>query len=103
MWIRSQGKETLILLNGFEYRQQRERHCIFGISTYGDDIHIASYNTKERCIEVLDEIHAYINGEYGTKLAIKSIHESQMKEEIDEKLALELMDKLEFVYVMPEQ
>jgi hypothetical protein len=63
---------------------------------------LGTYATEERCIEVLDEIHAYINGEYGTKLAIKSIHESQMKEEIDEKLALELMDKLEFVYVMPE-
>ena len=101
MWIRSQGKETLILLNGVEYRQQRERHCIFGISTYGDDIHIASYNTKERCIEVLDEIQEHIETRVVADELMKSMIDT-MTDESDKETYTERLRKLSCVYVMPE-
>ena len=58
LWIRSQDKRILqkvdnVFLNA-NYENKR-------ISTYdGDNIELGTYKTKERAIEVLDEIQNYI-------------------------------------------
>lgn len=62
LWIRSQDKTRLIKVNNVQYTYRkgdlysdvRGKHCI---GTYYDNLEIlGEYATKERAIEVLDEI-----------------------------------------------
>ena len=63
LWVRSQDKENLIQPNHVFYDldegtdAERIRHIILatGHSWLGE------YSSKERCLEILDEIQSYIN------------------------------------------
>ena len=67
LWIRSQDKERLIKVSNVQYTYRkgdlysdvRGNHYI---GTYYDNLEIlGEYTTKERAIEVLDEIQTKIN------------------------------------------
>lgn len=53
-WVRSQDKECLINVNNIQYVYKNYMH---GLGTYYDNLKIlGTYKTKERAIEILDEI-----------------------------------------------
>ena len=63
LWVRSQDKEKLLKINGIQYQNCKlvenetvEANILIGFySSYENEI-LGEYNTKERAIEVLDEI-----------------------------------------------
>ena len=66
LWIRSQDKRILQKVNNIyldaNYEDKR-------ISTYdGDNVELGTYKTKERALEVLDEIQEYMNFDIKLKL-----------------------------------
>lgn len=58
LWIRSQDKECLVKISNIQYVY---KNYIHGLGTYYDNLKIlGEYKTKERALEVLDEIQNYI-------------------------------------------
>ena len=58
LWIRSQDKESLIKVSNVQYSYLNDKHFI---GTYYDNLKIlGQYETKERALEVLDEIQERI-------------------------------------------
>ena len=54
LWVRSQDKECLTNISNIQYVYKNNMH---GLGTYYDNLKIlGTYKTKERAIEVLDEI-----------------------------------------------
>ena len=69
LWIRSQDKESLTKISNIQYTHEKgnlytdvnEKHHI---GTYYDNLKIlGTYKTKERALEVLGDIHRYINND----------------------------------------
>ena len=63
IWVRSQDKERLMKTNGFNYIEcDDDKHIING---YGicecDNYDLGIYTTKERALEVLDEIQEHLD------------------------------------------
>ena len=74
LWIRSQDKTRLIKVSNVQYTYRkgdlysdvRGKHCI---GTYYDNLEIlGEYATKERAIEILDEIQNILKPQVITKL-----------------------------------
>lgn len=60
LWIRIQNKECLIKISNIQYCFLNKEHCI---GTYYDNLKILGiYKTKERVIEILDEIQDFLEG-----------------------------------------
>lgn len=67
LWVRSQDKEKLLKINGLQYQNCKlvenetvEANILIGFySPYENEI-LGEYKTKERAIEVLDEIQEKI-------------------------------------------
>lgn len=58
LWVRSQDKECLINVSNIQYIY---KNYIHGLGTYYDNLKIlGTYKTKERALEVLDEIEERI-------------------------------------------
>ena len=58
LWVRSQDKECLTNISNIQYVYKNNMH---GLGTYYDNLKIlGTYKTKERALEVLDEIQNYI-------------------------------------------
>ena len=54
LWVRSQDKECLTNISNIQYIYKNNMH---GLGTYYDNLKVlGTYKTKERAIEVLDEI-----------------------------------------------
>ena len=66
LWIRSQDKECLVKISNIQYVLRKETNCGISteyhyIGTYYDNLKIlGTYKTKERTLEVLDEIKRLI-------------------------------------------
>ena len=67
LWIRSQDKERLIKPIDFyievtiDYVNNYNEFDIYALNLANDDISVGTYKTKERALEVLDEIQKKIN------------------------------------------
>ena len=59
LWIRSQDKERLFKINGIYLESEKDKHYIMGFSD--DYCWVGHYKTKERALEVLDEIQEILN------------------------------------------
>ena len=67
LWVRSQDKEKLLKINGLQYQNCKlvenetvEANILIGFySSYENEI-LGEYKTKERALEVLDEIEERI-------------------------------------------
>ena len=58
LWIRSQDKEKLVKINSLQYGEYQGTHYINGYCINEvDNIDLGIYATKERALEVLDEIN----------------------------------------------
>ncbi len=67
LWVRSQDKECLVKISNIQYVLRKETNC--GISTEYHYIGtyekiLGEYKTKERAIEVLDEIQNILKPKY---------------------------------------
>ena len=67
LWIRSQDKKLLMKSTELRYNQKKENHSILAYDTKGDYRLLGIYKSKERALEVLDEIqdllqNAYVGG-----------------------------------------
>lgn len=65
LWIRSQDKESLTKVSNISLKKIRKPYTnefdCYGIGTYYDNLQVlGTYKTKERAIEVLDEIEERI-------------------------------------------
>jgi len=93
MWIRSQDEMTLKECDEFSLGTSNGKACIYGVKgnwESGESIPpiLGEYETKERAIEILDEIQTAISGN-GT-----SIDESSINGDIIHS---------DYVYEMPEK
>lgn len=77
LWIRSQDREKLLKVNGLQYQNCKleenvcvEANIILGLYGSCDSEIIGEYKTKERALEVLDEIQIEISNYVGTMAEI---------------------------------
>lgn len=62
LWVRSQDKECLTNISNIQYVYKNYTH---GLGTYYDNLKIlGTYQTKERAIEILDEIQDLLQNAY---------------------------------------
>ena len=68
LWIRSQDKEVLLNIKGIQYQNYKlvenetvEANILIGFYNYYDNEILGEYETKERALEVLNEIQNKIN------------------------------------------
>ena len=64
LWIRSQDKKLLMKSTELRYNQKKEDYSILAYDTKGDYRLLGIYKTKERAIEVLDEIQDLLQNAY---------------------------------------
>jgi hypothetical protein len=57
LWIRSQNKKTLSIIKHIQYVEFDGEYSLVGYADdYADDFDLGIYKTKERALEVLDDI-----------------------------------------------
>ena len=64
LWIRSQDKELLVNAKAFELQHYKNSPCQIFAVWNNNFMHIGTYRTKERAIEVLDEIQNILKPKY---------------------------------------
>ena len=71
LWIRSQDKEVLLNIKGIQYQNCKlvenetvESNILIGLYNYYDNEILGEYETKERALEVLDEIQNILSPKY---------------------------------------
>ena len=104
LWVRSQDKECLINVNNIQYVYKNYMH---GLGTYYDNLKIlGTYKTKERALEVLDEIQNILK-----PIIITTGYECELEENIKDKTSFnlnmiptktEIQELSTVVYQMPE-
>ena len=112
LWVRSQDKEKLLKINGLQYQNCKlvenetvEANILIGFySSYENEI-LGEYNTKERAIEVLDEIQSLLQ----PTIEYKPIVQEEYNPAYTYKHFVKVDDNIEikelstFVYQMPEK
>ena len=74
LWIRSQDKTRLSKINSIQYGEYQGAHYINGYCINDvDNIDLGIYATKERALEILDEIQDFIENRDTTKIT-QDIH-----------------------------
>lgn len=64
LWVRSQDKELLMKSPELRYNQKGNNHSILAYNSLGVYRILGTYKTKERAIEVLDEIKDLLQNAY---------------------------------------
>ena len=64
LWIRSQDKKLLMKSTELRYNQKKEDYSILAYDTKGDYRLLGIYKSKERALEVLDEIQDLLQNAY---------------------------------------
>lgn len=104
LWIRSQDKEKLLKVNGIQYQNCKlveneiiEGNILIGFHNSYDNEILGEYKTKERALEVLDEIQSILIGKYVTSLNFSAAFSNIKKEN-----GKELLNQMA-VYDMPKE
>lgn len=109
LWIRSQDKTLLTKVNSLWLWDNTiwfevpfyENHKVVGLSITGHNHKIATYKTKERALEVLDEIQKILKPMiYTEKGKIVGMINNEF---IKEKGKAEVIELSTYVYEMPEE
>ena len=66
LWIRSQDKTKLMKVDEVEFQQDDYGFCIFAWKDKFEGSRTGTYKSKERALEVLDEIQVEISNYVGT-------------------------------------
>ncbi len=73
LWIRSQDKSSLMKVNKLTFGINiDDEPTIYGYERYDNYERLGTYKTKERALEVLDEIQKIINGEIAMQKSVES-------------------------------
>lgn len=114
LWIRSQDKEILkkcdaVILNGLGLRiiifgEEPEEYCL----TDEKDVVLARYKTKERALEVLDEIQNKIKPQSIYKEYHNEIKDGKNKLEFElvmtpKESTIEIIEPHTIIYEMPKE
>ena len=103
LWIRSQDKTKLIKISFIEYGEYNDIHFINGFSTNGvDNYDLGIYKSKERALEVLDEIQKILKPQLIIKDSGKIISSFE-DTVIREGATYELKELSTYVYEMPKE
>lgn len=97
LWIRSQDKTQLLKVIGLYYDYQKEKHHITCI-TENDYSWIGIYKTKERALEVLDEIQKTIINNEVIRIIMPNVKDMRGNEELYKENVFNTM-----VYEMPKE
>ena len=98
LWIRSQDKTRLVKVCSLEYGEYNEIYYINGYCVNEiDNYDLGTYKTKERALEVLDEIQRKITQNECLKIMIPKLNNVKGEEENIGKLFKEM------VYEMPKE
>lgn len=107
LWVRSQDKEKLLKINGLQYQNCKlvenetvEANILIGFySSYENEI-LGEYKTKERAIEILDEIQNILKPQLIIKDSGKIIGSFE-DTIVREGATYELKELSTYVYQMP--
>lgn len=106
LWIRSQDKEVLLNIKGIQYQNYKlvenetvEANILIGLYNYYDNEILGEYETKERALEVLDEIQRIIYPKEYIEFNLKIMNKSKT-ELIKDHYSSYLSS---YVYEMPEK
>ena len=93
LWIRSQDKRTLIQTNRIDID---DKSIIVWQNNYNcDETYLGTYGTKERALEVLDEIQDFIT---------TSVHFVRSEyEQADIEVKTKILCNMAKIYTMPEE
>lgn len=98
LWVRSQDKECLTNISNIQYIYKNNMH---GLGTYYDNLKIlGTYKTKERALEILDEIQNILKPQLIIKNSGKIIGSFE-DTLVREGATYELKELSTFVYQMP--
>ena len=98
LWIRSQDKEVLMKVGNIKYVEYNGNHILNAFNTdQMGDFDIGIYSTKERALEVLDEIQGIITRNEALKTMMPSVSDLNGYEEKFGELFKEM------VYEMPDK
>ena len=64
LWIRSQDKKLLMKSTELRYNQKKEDYSILAYDTKGNYRLLGIYKSKERALEVLDEVQDLLQNAY---------------------------------------
>ena len=95
LWIRSQDRECLMKIDRVDYGLSNSEHRIM---VNGYETLVGHYATKERALEVLDEIQNIIIGKYMTNVSF----EASFSKFDDEEEAIKTLIAM-VVYEMPKE
>ena len=101
MWIRSQDRIGLINATNIYYEKIGSEHKINSVAEVSEH-HLGTYKTKERALEVLDEIQVYVVG----KILIPTDYSGYNFDDTSPVNGSVVMDKIEIlptVYNMPKE
>lgn len=96
LWVLSQDKTMLTTVEGIYYDFQEEKHHIT-VFTHENYHWVGIYKSKERALEILDEIQNSILG----ILTLEDIEEQEVKEYTGKATFSKITNNL--VYIMPEE
>lgn len=92
LWIRSQNKEMLIPNPKLSLEDIKNEYWIIDLC---DDTVLGTYKTKERALEVLDEIQKVIE--------LPEYNMSEFYEQIDLFLKANILNQMTKIYEMPKE
>jgi len=96
LWVRSQDKETLMKVNRIDVENNN-------VICYDNDYHcnetyMGLYKSKQRALEILDEIQNIIRAKYAISLDMKAALSKGISQKEAEKMLMQMA-----VYEMPEE
>ena len=103
LWIRSQDKESITKVSNIQYHYHNDLHII---GTYYDNLKIlGTYKSKERALEVLDEIQNILKPKIFVKKDETELNNLKIEYTIREVQSLEYdIEQLDtYVYQMPKE
>ena len=62
LWVRSISKRILLKVDNILVVEAENKHCLYTLS-HDEEIELGEYETKERALEVLDEIQTLLLGD----------------------------------------
>ena len=114
MWIRSQDRKEITKVDNVSIMETNDMqgngklikryggyiHSYVGEGSY---IRLGEYTTEKRALEVLDEIHEYIENEYMTNKTKENITRMFIANEISFETFEQKLKELKTIYEMPKE
>ena len=106
LWVRSQDKTRLVKVCSLEYGEYNEIHYINGYCINEiDNYDLGTYKTKERALEVLDEIQNILK----PQILIRRNDDNDkvllggLRKGVTQKIDMEFKELSTYVYEMPKE